>query len=149
MRPMEVSMTTVGPLGRIIAAAVAWGASGRASAGWAGAVVECCAGAEPATTAVRAERRSACVSFMPILRVNHAAGGLPAAGGEHVWYTHDASGDSACFPAHGNGRVHDLLLWDFSFATCGPGRERSPICRQAGWRRRTSRWRQGGGRQDC
>src|ERR1700677_1790783 len=102
-----------------MAAAVACGASGRASAGWAGVdaavgVVDCCAATGTATNADRAETRSACVNFMPCLRVNHAAGVLPEAGFEHVLYPHDVSPDSACFPAHGSGRVHDFLPWNFN-----------------------------------
>jgi hypothetical protein len=33
MRPIDVSMTTVGPLGWMVAATVAWGASGKSAAG--------------------------------------------------------------------------------------------------------------------
>ena len=59
-------MTTVGPLGWIMAAAVAWGASGSGSAGGAaGGGVDCCAVAEDAIKAARAEARNAWESFMP------------------------------------------------------------------------------------
>src|ERR1700691_3429028 len=101
MRPMDVSMTTVGPLGRIMAAAVAWGASGRSSAGLAGAVcvvgvwvLACCAVACAAKAAVRPEIRSACESVMPCLRVNHGAGGLPEACCDDVSYRNDGYPDS-------------------------------------------------------
>src|SRR6202789_1584238 len=84
MRPMDVSITTVGPLGWIRAAAVAWGASGRAGAACAGGGVDCCAVVATAEAAVRAEMRIRLESFIPCLRVNHAAGGLPEAGAEDV-----------------------------------------------------------------
>src|SRR6202041_3478723 len=116
MRPIEVSMTTLGPLGWIMAAAVACGASGRSGAGAevAGWVV-CWATASGAKTrgarssdaeaADRVEVRNACESFMPCLRVNHAAGGLPEAGGEPVSYRNEDFRESNCFPAHGSGCV--------------------------------------------
>ena len=46
MRPIEVSITTVGPLGTMLAAAVAWGASGSGSC--AGGF-DCCAGTNSGT----------------------------------------------------------------------------------------------------
>ena len=58
MRPIEVSITTYGPLGTVIASGVAWGASGIS---WL-AGVDCCAktvrAAHAAQAAARAEKRS-------------------------------------------------------------------------------------------
>jgi hypothetical protein len=92
------------------------GGLGRVGQGSAGGGVDCCAVAEAARKAVRAEMRSAWESFMPCLRVNHAAGGLPEAGAQDVWYRHDVSPDSTCSPAHGIGRVRALLPWNLSRA---------------------------------
>src|ERR1700679_3163054 len=86
MRPIEVSMTTLGPLGWIMAAAVACGASGRsgAGAGVAGGVV-CWATASgarareartsDAEAADRVEMRNAGKGFMPCLGENNAGRG--------------------------------------------------------------------------
>lgn len=80
-------MTTKGPLGTMEAAAVAVGASGRSEDCWLVCWLDapdCWAsalqGAQAAQAAARAEIRSECLKFMPILRVNHGARGLPAAG---------------------------------------------------------------------
>src|ERR1017187_837018 len=70
MRPMEVSMTTVGPLGRMSAAAVACGASGNSSAG----LVDCWARADAANAKAKAEMGREYASFITSLRLNHAAG---------------------------------------------------------------------------
>ncbi len=88
------------------AAAVAWGASGRSCAGCAaglsgGTGADCCAAAAPARATVRAEKRSACVGFIPLLRLNHAAGGLPEPTREDGTYRQDAFPDSTWLPDGG------------------------------------------------
>src|SRR5579875_1622864 len=78
MRPIDVSITTNGPLGTVAASAVAAGASGSSSVGCAGF---CCCGCCPAPgtpssaiqTPGKTTERNACASLMPLLRLNHAA----------------------------------------------------------------------------
>src|ERR1035438_3203201 len=70
MRPMEVSMTTVGPLGRMSAAAVACCASGNSSAG----LVDCWPRADAANANAKAEMGREYASFITSLRLNHAGG---------------------------------------------------------------------------
>src|ERR1019366_9814346 len=90
MRPIDVSMTTVGPLGWTMAAAVAWGASGSGSGAWGAGVVDCWATATAtAKQAARVGAKRANLSFMPCLRVNHPALGLPAREGRPVSYFHE------------------------------------------------------------
>ena len=81
IRPMEVSMTTKGPLGATLIGTLAVGASGR-SAGAGGAGGADWANPEEgpmkgATARARAGRKCANLSFMPSLRVNQAAGLMP------------------------------------------------------------------------
>src|ERR1035441_405731 len=94
MRPMEVSMTTVGPLGWTNAAAVAWGASGRSSAGLADFWARAGKALEAAKAAARAGMRNGCVSFIAYLRLNHRTRARPADGSDE---------DS---PPGGQGRPH-------------------------------------------
>src|SRR5204863_8809109 len=77
MRPIEVSMTTVGPLGTMLAAAVACGASGSGSC--AGGV-DCWPGATDAkaNAANKEETRKTFLNIMPNSRVNHRTERLPA-----------------------------------------------------------------------
>src|SRR5271169_6536217 len=91
MRPIDVSITTVGPLGTMLAAAVACGASGSGSC--AGGL-DCCAKAEK--TKAKTARRSTFFCIMPNFRVNHRAKRPPARKRQvgvvpagHVWYWHE------------------------------------------------------------
>src|ERR1035438_2537166 len=84
MRPMEVSMTTVGPLGWTNAAAVAWGASGRSSAGLADFWAMAGKALEAAKAAARTGMRNGCVSFIAYLRLNHVTGERPVDGSDGV-----------------------------------------------------------------
>src|SRR5512146_3562587 len=80
MRPIDVSITTVGPLGATLIGTFATGASGRSCAGGA---VDCWhrteSGASASDIAAKAGTKSDALNFMSILRVNHAAGAMPAA----------------------------------------------------------------------
>src|ERR1700728_4334206 len=71
MRPMEVSITTNGPLGTVVAAGVACGASGKSCG-----CDDCgaCAGPAANRRAAGAKRMSGNLFLMPTLRVNHVAG---------------------------------------------------------------------------
>src|ERR1035438_1399159 len=60
------------------AAAVAWGASGRSSAGLADCWAKAQKAPETAKPAASAEIRCERVNLMPCMRVNHAVGGGPA-----------------------------------------------------------------------
>ena len=76
MRPIDVSITTVGPLGTTLAAAVAWGASGSGSC--AGGL-DCCDRHAAAKTmdAANDEVRKTFLNVIPNSRVNHRAEMLP------------------------------------------------------------------------
>src|SRR5215469_8549355 len=76
MRPIDVSITTVGPLGTMLAAAVAWGASGSGSC--AGGL-DCCDRHAAVNTipAANDEVRKAFLNVIPNSRVNHRTEMLP------------------------------------------------------------------------
>src|SRR5579872_667513 len=75
MRPIDVSIITVGPFGWIIAAAVAWGASG--SAGSTGFGLSCPTAVIDATAMARVDAKELILNLMPRSRVNHHAARLP------------------------------------------------------------------------
>ena len=72
----------------MVAATVAWGASGKSAADAGGDGVAAggvdCAVASALVAAPPAKSRSKCESLMPLLRVNHGAGELPEAAGQDV-----------------------------------------------------------------
>jgi hypothetical protein len=89
MRPIEVSMTTVGPLGAIVTGTLAVGASGRSCAGGVAGGADCWASAAKGAEARQARTRVGTsgenLSFMPNLRVNHATGWMLVVGGDCIF----------------------------------------------------------------
>src|ERR1700739_719389 len=132
IRPIDVSMTTVGPLGWIIAAAVACGASG--SAGSNGFGLSCANAVAVATAIARVEANKLVLNLMPDSRVNHPMGWLPAPAIGHVCLCNELYTSEKLPWTLRHPGVRSFVPWDRTCARCSAGRQGA----------RRNRQRQGG-----